>query len=344
MVTLEEIAERAGVTTKTVSNVLRGHYKAGRSDAARRARDIRVLAESMGYRVNAAARATRTGRTGLVGMVSSFEFAFSVHVPAFEQGLMQRLYEQGSCLVKDLIDEQPDGSISHLPRIIREGVVDGVLINYAFGTPPMIRDALERWRIPAIWINRKRDANCVRPDDTGAGYEATMHLIRHGHRRIRYSDGPDTHQRAHMEHYSRQDRQDGYTRAMTESGLQPTFCKSSADSPPKRHAGHLFDHCVSELKRPESATAYVCNGHGRTLVAAAMALGRRVPQDVCVVDIDNDASAGDQLRIDRLIVPHLSMGRAAAEELLQLIQQPQTPRRPIVLPFGFEPMGTVAVR
>ncbi|MEL6680245.1 MAG: LacI family DNA-binding transcriptional regulator [Pseudomonadota bacterium] len=63
--TLKDIALDLGVSTATVSNALRG---TGRVSPELRAR-IRERAERAGYRAHQPARALRTGRTGMIGLV-----------------------------------------------------------------------------------------------------------------------------------------------------------------------------------------------------------------------------------------------------------------------------------
>lgn len=107
MATLQQIAQQAGVTTATVSNVLSGRVQVQRSDAVKRARRIRRIARQLGYRPNAAARATRTGRTGCIGMLISANYAYSVHMPDFENGVVAELNRQNLYMAKDCLVERP---------------------------------------------------------------------------------------------------------------------------------------------------------------------------------------------------------------------------------------------
>ena len=65
-VTLEQIAQRAGVASRTVSDSLKGQ---GRVAAATRANVLRIARE-LNYVPNAAARALATGRTGTIAVLS----------------------------------------------------------------------------------------------------------------------------------------------------------------------------------------------------------------------------------------------------------------------------------
>ena len=216
MATMQDIADRVGVSRATVSNILNGKYVAEHPSAVARAEQIREVASRIGYRCSSAARATRTGRTSMIGMIRSPSLRHSVHNNGFEDGLDDALHQRGLCLVRDVIGDEAERA----PRIVRENPVDGLLINYAAGTPRPVRDLLDRCRIPAVWVNRLRSHNCVRPNDRGAAAEATRHLIRHGHRRIalvQYARHPEDEER----HYSADHREAGFAEAMTGAGLVP---------------------------------------------------------------------------------------------------------------------------
>jgi LacI family transcriptional regulator len=342
---MQDIADRVGVHRVTVSNVLNGKLKGLRSDALKRADEIRRVAAELGFRPSAAARATRTGRTGFIGVLSGATFANSVHFPEFELGLQQAAYDRGLCLVKDRLDENPDGTVTRLPRVLREDVVDGLLINYAFGTPPAVRRVLERCRIPAIWINRKREHNCVHPADEGAAFEATCHLLRHGHTDIAYLCGEGTSVQQRQEpHYSVADRKAGYSKAMIDAGLQPRIITE----PPRRGGldvgiGELFRFFTAVLSSSDRPTAVVCgSGGGRTMLTAAARLGLRVPEDLSVITFDNNAAMDLEITVDRVLVPNQAMGRVAVSELSALIEEPDEPRPPVVIPFEFHITGSVA--
>ncbi|MEM6314836.1 MAG: LacI family DNA-binding transcriptional regulator [Planctomycetota bacterium] len=356
MATMEDIAIRAGVNRATVSNVLNGRFKARRADAARRAANIRKIAEELGYRPNLAARATRTGSTGFVGMIRSPRMDHSVHVPEFESGVDEALHAHGLCLVRDLIDENPTGSPT-VPRIVREKAVDGLLVNYAYGTPASVRKVLDRCKIPAVWINRKRDENCVHPDDEGAARLITEHLLSLGHTDIGFvlqSTAEQSDRHRHGRHYSLIDRLAGYRSVLADAGLQPRVIDypAIADLPDARKPGHVLRSFIELLGRPDRPTAFICEGNGRDMLHAAAIAGVSVPDDLSVITFDNNASADQRIAVDRVLVRYHAMGNAAVHELLALIEsdahtdtnhkQPTGPRKPVVIPFEFHTTGTTA--
>jgi LacI family transcriptional regulator len=346
---MEDIAVRAGVNRATVSNVLNGRFQARRSDAVRRADRIRKIAHEMGYRFNVAARSTRTGTTGLIGLIRSPLLSHSVHAPEFESGVDEALHRRGLCLVRDLIDQAVENDdaedATRVPRIVREKVVDGLLVNYAFGTPPAVRRLLDRCQIPALWINRKRDANCVHPADEGAAFDATRHLIGLGHTDIGFVVAGHEALGGYEPHYSTIDRVAGYRRAMLAAGLRPRILETDKPGDLRDKVGHGLREAQKLLAMPDRPTALVCERDGHNVLHAAALAGVRVPRELSLITFDNVAASGQHIPIDRMLVRYKALGVLAVEELLHLMNdEAPEPRRPVAVPFEFHLTGTTTRR
>ena len=340
--TLNDVAIAAGVTHVTVSRAFSGK---GPVALATREKVFRA-AERIGYRPNTAARSIRTGRTGFIGMIRSPSQMYSVHSTCFDSELDETLHNRGLCLVRDIVADpaELEGVSTTPPRIVRENTVDGLLVNYAFGTPPMVRDLLDRCRIPAIWFNRKRTENCVYPNDFGAAFEGTQSLIAQGHRRIAYVkvDSCIAWTKDREPHYSFVDREAGYRQAMNDAGLMPQSLDiSRIPSKPADRPGHLMRSFVEILGRADLPTALLCEKGGRVMLFAAATLGLRVPDDLSVMTFDSQASADHEVAVDRLLIRHRAMGRLAVEEICELIKHSSAPRKPVTIPFEFHRVGTV---
>lgn len=341
-VTLRDVAKAVGVKDITVSRAFSGKAPV----AVQTRKRIMEVAAELGYRPSQAARAIRTGRTGMIGMIRSPIQALSVHAKDFLAGVDESLHERGMCLMCDLIDEpvhrgDPDADA---PRIVREHAVDGLLINYAFGTLPAVRQILDLCRLPAIWINRKRDCDCVHPDDEGAAYEATRFLIAQGHRDVVFLDN-ESHGGIPPfgeEPYSKLDRRKGYERAMREASLPLRYVGLERPACEADHLGYLVTSRAEWLLRPSRPTAVLCAESGRALVIAALHAGLSVPRDISIMTFANDETHDNETPIDSVLVPNRRMGHAAVDEICALIDEPNVPRRPVVIPFAFHQVGTVA--
>ena len=252
---------------------------------------------------------------------------------------MRALHLRGLCFVHELLDDEAEIA----PRIMREKVVDGLIINYAFEAPPPVQDLLDRCQIPAIWVNCKRDYNCVRPADEGAAFEATAHLIGHGHADIAYVGIRRTPTGIYRDHYSQQDREGGYLRAMRQAGLSPRVEYLQAPEDPVEMASDwLVRESVEYLRRPNRPSAMLCYLDGRTMLFAAALASLRVPQDLSLIAFDRNTQTDGLPKTDRMLVPYWSMGRIAVAELCELIKHPGTRRESKIVPFGFVQANTVA--
>ena len=299
-------------------------------------------ATTVGYRPSMAARTTRTGRSGLIGMVASPVLSFSVTQPTFMSGLARTLHASGLCLVSDVLDEpgcDGDEPASGVPQIIREHLADGLLINYAFGMSRDTARVLERADVPIVWINQLREANCVRPDDAGAAAEATRHLIGRGCRDIAFVAGITSERGS--EHFSRGERERGYRSAMVAAGLTPRVEPMPPLPPMENHAdrlGHVARSHLAFLCRADRPEAVLCESDGRVMLLAAARAGLRVPEDLSVFGIDNEPGGDVHIAMSRVVVPYFAMGRAAAEEILALVRDPGRP------PTAGRPAVRVSVR
>ena len=217
--------------------------------------------------------------------------------------------------------------------------VDGLLIDYTDHIPPRLREALAASGLPAVWLNVKREADCVYPDDFGAGKTIGEHLIDAGHRRIAYVDV--THDRGDPDlHYSVRDRLAGVRNAANkaEFEVETLFFKSFSVSQLLAALGALWE-------REAPITAIV--GYGEQdfelIWRAALESGRRVPNDVSVAifcDIREVPLLG--FDVTRREVPREVEGQRAVQLLLQKIgaAHHKTPPQPV--PFELLAGETVA--
>ena len=344
---LSEIAKRAGVSPNTVLRVLRGENKEIWPSAISRAEQIRSLARKMAYMPNSSARAMRRGRFNCVALLLSADQGKSYLPDELFNGIHDALAAAGLRLV---ISKLPDAELTSeevLPSILREWSCDGLLINYTDRVPPKMGELIQRYKLPAIWINRRQSADCVFYDDMGGATALTRHLIELGHRRITYvdfvaADGPD------LAHYSRRDRYEGYARAMEEAGLAATPRSHFAGIP-------VIQRLDAERKLLEAAdrpTAVITYDAGDRLLYAAGLAGVRVPEDVSLVsfgtrhapppsEVKGEMYIGRSVGVARL--PTETAGRRAVEMLIEKIENPDVSLEPEIIPLELEPGDTCGV-
>jgi DNA-binding LacI/PurR family transcriptional regulator len=95
-VTMQDVAEKAGVSAQTVSNVVNGRTE--RVSAETIDRVARVI-DDLGYRLNQSARSLRKGRTGIVGL--GVPILASEYYGELAERLSQRFSARGIRLVTE---------------------------------------------------------------------------------------------------------------------------------------------------------------------------------------------------------------------------------------------------
>ncbi|MDR3709889.1 MAG: LacI family DNA-binding transcriptional regulator [Capsulimonadaceae bacterium] len=327
MAILDDIAKEVGVSTVTVRNVLNGRNKESWPSAKQRADEIRRIAASHNYRPNAAARATATGRFNNIALVleaGAPGHLFYGTLEAVRSSLRERAYH---LVMGDMPHEDP-GSDTDLPMVLRELSADGLLINCYGKMPPYFMREIERYQIPAIWINMKFAKDCVHPDDFAAGREATRRLLDLGHRKIAYVDMLAPH------HYSALDRLAGYRAVMREAGLPESVLGANGIT-----VADWLNFLTGVLSNPNRPTAVLAYEQDRALTTycAALRAGLNMPEDLSLMTFHSGQLQIGSIRIDTMFVPAKELGEVGVEMLVDKIQNPSRIFEPRVLPHSYRP-------
>lgn len=216
-VRLADVAERVGVSTKTVSNVVNG---TGWVSAPVREKILATIDE-LGYRPNLAARQLRSGSSGLIGLcVPSLREPYFAE---FASEFVSAAEARGSTVLVTQSKGNRDVELSML-ECEDLPAVDGMV----FSPLTLTREDTERRRstVPLVLIGEHGEALAsdtiahVGPDNAAAAEVATRHLLADGRRRIaaiglQHGDADSTGQV----------RFEGYRRALAAEGveLDPTL-------------------------------------------------------------------------------------------------------------------------
>ena len=247
--TLEDVAKRTGVSKMTVSAVLRN---TGRISDDTRKRVLSV-AEKIGYRVNAAARATRTGRFGTIALLMSTNEHQSYLSTTMLEAIHDALAEHDLHLSMAKLPDSRLDDEDAVPLMLQQYSADGLLIDYTWDIPPALIERIARSNVPAVYMNTPLPADAVYVDERNGGRQLTEHLLKLGHRRIAYADtwwGSDF---AHA-HHSVGDRRAGYQDAMNEAGLEPEWFLLQRANPDQQRR-HFAEYLTCE-DRPTAIITY----------------------------------------------------------------------------------------
>ncbi|MEU4690631.1 LacI family DNA-binding transcriptional regulator [Actinoplanes sp. NPDC023714] len=206
--TLRDVAARAGVSVRTVSNVVSGFPLVAPQT---RERVQRVLDE-LGYRPNAAARHLRGGRSGLIALVIP-----EIASPYFGE-LAGHLADEAEKRGWTLLVQQTGGD-AHRERELLGGAggqaVDGLIVSPWALSPADLRRGPDA--APLVLLG-EQDAggllDHVAIDNVAAAREVTTHLIQTGRTRIA-AVGPQPH----LSNATADRRLEGYREALAEAGL-----------------------------------------------------------------------------------------------------------------------------
>ncbi|HIC88761.1 MAG TPA: LacI family transcriptional regulator, partial [Anaerolineae bacterium] len=174
---------------------------------------------------------------------------------------------------------------------------------------------------PYVFVNRffgAADCNCVGPDDCYGARLAVEHLVRLGHRRIAFINGPEGWEAS-------ANRLAGYRDALTMHGLpfDPTLVCSGMW---EVRDGYRAIRDLMVLPDPPTA---IFAGNDFMAIGAIYALrdaGLRVPEDLAVVGYD-DREVASLVRpaLTTVTLPCYEMGQAAARLLLSQLGDQEKP-------------------
>ncbi len=323
--TISDVAERAGVSTATVSRVLAGIGRSRPDTAAA----VIAAADELGYRPSGVARSLRLQRTRTFGLIVS-----DIQNPFFPE-LVQaaddaaRAIDYSILLGSAAYDEM---RAVHYLDLMVDRRVDGMIV-----ASSLISEASWYWLlaspVPVIVVNVEppdHRVSAIVSDNEGGSRLAVEHLVGLGHRRIGYIRGPESFTAAAP-------RLAGFGQACADAGLRPD------DLPILRGDGQLEGGeraAAQMLEQAPWVTAIACY-NDLTAIGALRALratGRRVPEDVSVIGFDDIAAAS-------WVVPMLTtigqakaeMGRLAVEYLVRALEGgapdpvPEVRRLPVTL-------------
>jgi LacI family transcriptional regulator len=324
MVTLRDIAVRAGVSRATAGLVLSGEGTAARFKSDTRERVLQAARE-LGYRPNASAKAISTGRFGCIALLLSNREHRSAVYSQMLDGIHDALAEQDLHLMLSRASDERLTSEGFVPKILRHLLVDGLLINYNTDIPPPLLEMVRAYRIPSTWINSKQETDCVYLDDFAASHDATTHLLGLGHRRIAFlAYSPSSH-------YSMADRQAGYEAAMTAAGYAPeSIAVPSTAFSGRRYWEQIMRERLSAPNRPTALIAYGPPAL-RPAFVAALRVGLRIPEDISFIVFDQSPFDEFGLPIATMLLPEYRMGQAAVKMLLTKIEHPEESLTPQAL-------------
>jgi LacI family transcriptional regulator len=333
-VTLRDVAREAGVHVSTVSRVLNDQASAGRITSETEGR-IKEAARSLGYRRNSVARALRTGRTLLVGMV--VPDVANLYQAGITRGAGDVLLADGYSLILASTDDNLDHAHSHVSAMLGARA-EGLLYGVARESDTVLADAIDAG-VPVVLFNRgssQGPVSAVLPDDRMGTRLAVEHLLSLGHRKIVHVAGPE-------DVSSTVNRLEAFDDTLGAAGLAGLhrFSERQTEEEGERLTRQLLD------QYPD--TTAVLAGNDRLALGAIDAIrasGRTCPVDVSVVGF-NDMPYSERFSpaLTTVRISQYDLGALAASLLLKTIVDPgRSPETRLVVPELVVRQSTAAAR
>ena len=323
MSTIKDIAKKTGYSISTVSRAL-NDFDDVKPDTKRR---IKLAAEELGYRPNAAARRLVTRKTRTIGVIlSEIQSSNEFFLFAILNGVNSRAVELDYDIL--LISTNPSKQMDKTYYdLCRERNVDGAIIFGLRTNDPYLHEVVQTEHFPSVLIDIPLSGNNlghVTTNNVQGAAIAVRHLIDLGHREIAMING---HNEAHVS----QERLQGYVQALRENHI--------LFKPERVHDGQFTeaggDAAMQRvLDRNPGVTAVFC-ASDLMVLGALQALernGKKAPDDLSIVGYDDiSISAYSSPKLTTIRQDKYEMGYQAAQLLIDMLEERPTDHK-IVLP------------
>lgn len=307
VVSVRDVAERAGVSVGTVSNVMNHPDKVSAATVAR----VQAAIDELGFIRNDAARQLRDGRSKTIGLV-----VLDVRNPFFTdvaRGAEDRAADEGLTVTLGNSDHSTERESTYLD-LFEQQRVHGVLISPYSDITERLRRLRQRG-IPVVLVDRTSDDlsfSSVSVDDIAGGRLAVEHLLGQGRRRIAFVGGSMIRQVADRLEGARQ-AVAGHPDATLEFLETPALSVLAG-----RDAGNAILARPAD-QRPDAifaANDLVAMGVLQALMMQGQG-GLRVPQDIALIGYDDiDFASAAVVPLSSIRQPSALIGQTAVELLL----------------------------
>ncbi|MCY1199392.1 HTH-type transcriptional regulator DegA [compost metagenome] len=322
-VRIKDVAEHAGVSVTTVSNVLN---EWGRTSDATRKRVMSSI-ETLGYIRNAAAWQLRAGYSTTIGLI--VQDADNPFYTAVARGAEDHALENGSAVIVGNSDHNAERQSRYID-LFEEQRVQGLLIAPVGDITDRI-ELLKKRGITAVVVGRPEYGtpySSVSMDNVAGGYLATKHLLSTGKRAIGFVGGP-------LNLRGVTERLNGCKSAVQEvpGATLEVFSTTEQSVMAGRDAGsQLLGRRPGDM--PDAlfcANDLLAIGAMQTILQDST---MRIPEEIAIIGYDDiDFAQSAVVPLSSIRQPARLIGQTAVDLLLQELKNPGKGHRHI----GFEP-------
>ena len=310
--TIKDVALKAGVAQSTVSLVIN---EGKHISQATRQKVLKAIKE-LNYHPRRSARVLASRKTGNIGFILADKYFYQAE-PFYTKIFLGTEFEarkHNYYVLLTTVGEEFNPRKS-IPRFLMEKNVDGVILT------GKVSDALilyiTKSGVPVVLIDyfpKEGKFPSVLIDNLQGAYEAVVHLIKLGHRRIGFIGGT-------VDHPSISDRFKGYGQALEEFGLSKNsslVAKGQPDS--SAEGGYRAARKLLKLSSPPTALFATNDSMAMGSIRAAREAQLKVPDDLAVVGFDDiEVATHTHPPLTTMRVPKEEMGTLAVRKIVELI-------------------------
>jgi LacI family transcriptional regulator len=276
-VTIDKVAHRAGVSKQTVSRVLNNRPDV--ADATRQR--VQEIVHELGYYPSSVARSLSRGKSQTLGVVGyGLEYFGPSHILS---GIEKEANRLGYTLLLNLIREPERNDIGAILNDLVSRNVNGIIwaVPEIGNNRTWIEDSVRSMPVPIVFLNTRPTPNqfVVNVDNRGGARAATEHLLGQGHPKIGLVTGPTNWWEANQ-------RQLGWRDALDAAGLEIDETLVAKGDWSAASGQSAFHHLMQA--HPDLDAIFASNDQmALGVMRAALATGRRIPDDLALVGFDN---------------------------------------------------------
>lgn len=315
MATMKQVAEKARVSTTTVSHVI-NNTRVVSEDARER---VLAVINELRYIPSAVARSLKNDKTHTLGMMipnnSNPYFAEII------QGIEDESFKLGYNIILCNSYDDPKKQTAYT-RVLMEKRIDGLIL-VSSGSDEELNQLLNDEGIPKVLVDREVPgliADFIEADHEQGGYLATKYLIDLGHRNIACVAGPQNLLLS-------SDRVHGYRRALQEAGI-PLRDEFLTYSDFTSEGG--FNAMQQLLALPQRPSAIFLSNDLMAIggLCAAQQAGVRIPEQLSIMGYDDIALASFSTpRLTTIAQPKYEIGVLTAQVMVARIRNAELPWR-----------------
>lgn len=316
-VTIKNVAQRAGVSTATVSRVI-NHSPLVKPETREK---VQGAIGELNYQLNVFAQGLSKNKANMIGVI--VPPSPGVCSAYFFKEILRGVNTAANAASYNLLlnVDQSGALRNDYSSLFLQRQVDGLVI-IAMPREALVNSGIMEKDMPLVLVNTPlKNVSFVDADNVSGGFEATRHLIKLGHRRVGFINGVPASSNA-------RDRLKGYRQALKKYNIQ--FDENlAAVGDFSQEKGYEAMKKLLSIKNPPTAVFCANDLMAIGAIKAVSEKGRRVPEDVALVGFD-DMDIADYIipPLTTVRQPVFEMGKIAVESLIALINNKQ-PQKPI---------------